>query len=429
MAGERFEVGGLACERWGDGAPEYVLLHAGIADLRSWRDVAPRLDGPAVAYDRRGFGDSPPGPEGFRHLDDLLAVLDATAGDAPGVARGQLDGRCARHRRGDRGAGADRRARPDRPGREQRRSGLRAAADDRGRAALGGGVEGRRRGRRRGAAAARRVAVARRAEHEGRVGGPARELAVAMDRRVFEHGAPDEAGSNGVDGGGRLGELRMPVTVAWGELRTPSRRRSASCWWSGSRVPGGWSCPARRTCRRSTRRMSCSRRSRTRAPRPREGGETPDRVVEFDVDHLCRGLRRARGVERVEFEFGSDDVKTGSVGAGRTPAFGPLPHLARRSDRASVELATIGRSSTTLTTYVGENVELGAGRGLTGQTRTSGRARPPACTAGHSGSGLSTSTPSAVASTVSSTLNPPPDGFQANACRSATSASAAGLAR
>ena len=37
--------------------------------------------------------------------------------------------------------------------------------------------------------------------------------------------------------------------------------------------------------------------------------------------------------------------------------------------------------------------------------------------------------PAGVASTVSSTLNPPPDGFHANACGSATSASAAGLAR
>src|SRR6185503_6206074 len=79
MTGERFEVNGLAAVRWGSGPPRYLLLHAGVADSRSWDAVAPALDGPAVAYDRRGFGGTPPGPAGFRHLDDLLAVLDAVA--------------------------------------------------------------------------------------------------------------------------------------------------------------------------------------------------------------------------------------------------------------------------------------------------------------------------------------------------------------
>src|SRR5688572_12018874 len=83
MTGERFDVGGLAAVRWGEGVPRYLLLHAGVADSRSWAAVAPGLDGPSVAYDRRGFGGTPPGPDGFRHLDDLLAVLDAVAGDAP----------------------------------------------------------------------------------------------------------------------------------------------------------------------------------------------------------------------------------------------------------------------------------------------------------------------------------------------------------
>ena len=83
MAGGRFDVDGLAAVRWGSGTPRYVLLHAGVADSRSWAEVAPALDGPAVAYDRRGFGSTPPGPDGFRHLDDLLTVLDAVAGGEP----------------------------------------------------------------------------------------------------------------------------------------------------------------------------------------------------------------------------------------------------------------------------------------------------------------------------------------------------------
>ena len=52
----------LAGERWdGEGAP-VVLLHAGVADRRAWRAVAPQLAAPAIAYDRRGFGDTPPTP-------------------------------------------------------------------------------------------------------------------------------------------------------------------------------------------------------------------------------------------------------------------------------------------------------------------------------------------------------------------------------
>ena len=86
MAGTRFEIPvgpvALVAERWeGDGTP-LVLLHAGVADRRSWYDVAERLSAPAIAYDRRGFGWSPPSPGPFTHLDDLLAVLDAAV-DGP----------------------------------------------------------------------------------------------------------------------------------------------------------------------------------------------------------------------------------------------------------------------------------------------------------------------------------------------------------
>src|SRR5215213_9276003 len=86
MTGERFEIPSgpvtLAGERWdGEGTP-LVLLHAGVADRRSWRAVAERLTAPAIAYDRRGFGRTPPSPEPFTHLEDLVAVLDATV-DGP----------------------------------------------------------------------------------------------------------------------------------------------------------------------------------------------------------------------------------------------------------------------------------------------------------------------------------------------------------
>ncbi len=207
MTGERFEVDGLAAVRWGAGAPRYVLLHAGVADSRSWEAVAPALDGPAVAYDRRGFGATPPGPDGFRHLDDLLAVLDAVASEPVWLIGNSMGGALAIDaalEAPERFAGlvligpgvssevAGFEMPPTTPAEQRWEAAWEAAGED--------DVEERLRldawlwldG----------------PEHEGRVGGAARELAIDMDRRVFAHGAPDEAGFNGVDGGGRLGELR-----------------------------------------------------------------------------------------------------------------------------------------------------------------------------------------------------------------------------
>jgi pimeloyl-ACP methyl ester carboxylesterase len=77
---ERFDVSRdgttLAGERWpGDGPT--VLLHEGVADRRGWAEVAgllaPELT--MVAYDRRGYGQTPPGTGPFSHLEDLLAVI------------------------------------------------------------------------------------------------------------------------------------------------------------------------------------------------------------------------------------------------------------------------------------------------------------------------------------------------------------------
>jgi alpha/beta hydrolase family protein len=79
---ERFDVSRdgitLAGERWPGGGPTVVLLHEGVADRRGWAEVAGLLapELAVVAYDRRGYGQTPPGPGPFSHLDDLLAVLD-----------------------------------------------------------------------------------------------------------------------------------------------------------------------------------------------------------------------------------------------------------------------------------------------------------------------------------------------------------------
>ena len=84
---ERLDVsrGGttLAGERWPGGARTVLLLHEGVADRRGWAEVAALLapELTVVAYDRRGYGQTPPSTEPFSHLDDLLAVIDhASAG-------------------------------------------------------------------------------------------------------------------------------------------------------------------------------------------------------------------------------------------------------------------------------------------------------------------------------------------------------------
>ena len=75
--------GRLAAERWAGSGPTLVLLHAGVVDRRAWTATADRLSDTyaVVAYDRRGFGASPPSPEPFTHVEDLRAVLDARGAD------------------------------------------------------------------------------------------------------------------------------------------------------------------------------------------------------------------------------------------------------------------------------------------------------------------------------------------------------------
>lgn len=63
----------------GEGLP-VVFLHAGVCDSRMWRrqmEEAAEAGWQALAYDRRGYGQTTSPDEAFSHLDDLEAVLDA----------------------------------------------------------------------------------------------------------------------------------------------------------------------------------------------------------------------------------------------------------------------------------------------------------------------------------------------------------------
>lgn len=89
---ERFvEVPGGRLFVLDDGAgPPVVLLHASIADLRSWDPVVPGLVAAgyrAVRYDVRGWGRSETEAVAFSNRADLVAILDAL-----GIGRAALVG-------------------------------------------------------------------------------------------------------------------------------------------------------------------------------------------------------------------------------------------------------------------------------------------------------------------------------------------------
>ncbi len=68
----------LAAEIAGVGAP-VIFLHAAVADRRMWRDTAAQIAAThrAIAYDRRGFGETTAPVEDHSAVDDLRCVLDA----------------------------------------------------------------------------------------------------------------------------------------------------------------------------------------------------------------------------------------------------------------------------------------------------------------------------------------------------------------
>ncbi|WP_433530069.1 alpha/beta fold hydrolase [Micromonospora sp. CA-263727] len=86
----KIEVNGarLAYDEVGSGSP-VVLLHAGIADRRMWREQVGALATRhrVIALDLRGYGDSELPPTPFAHHHDVAGLLDAL-----GLARAALVG-------------------------------------------------------------------------------------------------------------------------------------------------------------------------------------------------------------------------------------------------------------------------------------------------------------------------------------------------
>jgi len=67
---------------WASGGQPVVFLHAAVADRRMWRHqlaaLAPRHH--VIAYDRRGFGETPAVDEAYSQTADLFAVVDHLVG-------------------------------------------------------------------------------------------------------------------------------------------------------------------------------------------------------------------------------------------------------------------------------------------------------------------------------------------------------------
>ena len=157
--------------------------------------------------------------EPFRHVDDLLAVLDAVSPDAPAwVVGSSMGGGVALDaalEAPERVAGLVLMApaisgdpEPDDEVYIAATNGLAEGIDE---AWTAGEVEECNR-------LEVRLWLDGPAGPEGRVTGPARELALDMNRIVIANGESDDDGESGLDAAGRAHEITIPAIVACGEL-------------------------------------------------------------------------------------------------------------------------------------------------------------------------------------------------------------------
>jgi pimeloyl-ACP methyl ester carboxylesterase len=222
----------LVADRWRGAGTTIVLLHAGVCDRRSWSEVGAQLAGAGrdvVAYDRRGFGDVAPASAPFRHVDDLLAVLDAVSPGAPawlvGSSMGGQVALDAALEAPERVAGLVLLA-PAISGDPELEDEVVVEATN----GLAEDIDA--------AWTAGRAEECNRLEvllwldgpagPEGRVSGPPRELALDMNRIVIANGEPEADGASGLDVASRVREIAVPAIVACGELDVSLKvRRSA----------------------------------------------------------------------------------------------------------------------------------------------------------------------------------------------------------
>ena len=198
--------------------PTIVLLHAGIADRRSWGEVATALNqagADVLAYDRRGFGDTPGTTATFDHVDDLRSVLEQSTAVPAWLVGNSQGGRIALDLAlsdPERVAGLVLVA-PAVSGEPDTGDDDLDADTRRIDAAVGAAVE-----------SGDLDEVARLEAHlwldgpaapEGRVSGPARDLALAMNAIALAADSPDEQPPER-DTWDHLAEIEAPTTLVWG---------------------------------------------------------------------------------------------------------------------------------------------------------------------------------------------------------------------
>jgi pimeloyl-ACP methyl ester carboxylesterase len=83
----------LTADVIGNGDP-IIFLHAGVCDRRMWREqmTAVGANHKAIAYDRRGFGETRCEAEDYSAVADLMNVIDTFAHGAPAILVGCSQG-------------------------------------------------------------------------------------------------------------------------------------------------------------------------------------------------------------------------------------------------------------------------------------------------------------------------------------------------
>lgn len=195
------------------------MLHAGVTDRRSWHDVAPLIEGTVYAYDRRGFGATPPSKVPFTHLDDLLTVLDGLGSEPAWLVGNSVGGALAV----DAALTTPERVTglvllapavsgaPGPDALDVHTTRLEARIE----AAMEAGDLDRLNG------LLTRLWLDGPAAPDGRVGGAVRDLALVMNAAILAHGAAEDAGDGDLDAWARLEEVRVPTTIVWGDLDVP----------------------------------------------------------------------------------------------------------------------------------------------------------------------------------------------------------------
>jgi len=210
----------LAGERWPGGPPLLVLLHEGVADRRGWHQVAERLapQVTVVAYDRRGYGESPASTAPFTHAGDLLAILDREQAEPAWLAGASAGGGLALDTAllaPDRVAGLVLMGTAISGAPEPEIDPVTARFEPWLEAAIAAGDQ----------AEINRLEtwlwLDGPAQPEGRVGGEARALALDMNAIILRGEGREDEGDSDTDAWHHLAEVKVPVTVACGGFDVP----------------------------------------------------------------------------------------------------------------------------------------------------------------------------------------------------------------